>query len=127
MPCEVGTAIVRVAMPIAGLLLGFSIVHPIGAAGRDVEQAAASAIQSEAPTTAVLIGQVVDAATGGPIPDAIVTLTGRPAPPRGPAKPAAGNMFDFLAAASAGRGSAERVAVDADGRFVFQALPVSTY
>jgi hypothetical protein len=77
----------------------------------------------------VLIGLVVDAGTGSPVSDAVVTLSGRPAAPaaRGAKPPVSGSMFDVIAAASAGRGNLERVAADAEGRFVFHGLPVSSY
>jgi hypothetical protein len=80
-------------------------------------------------TSAVLVGQVVDAETGQPVEDASVTLTGRPAPARGrAAAPAAGaNFFDLMMAARGGRGSAERIAAGANGRFVVRGLPVAVY
>ena len=120
---------IRFAAPFAGLLFGIWLGPPLGATSRNAAQTPAPAPQAAAPTNAVLIGQVVDAATGNPVPDAIVTLTGRPSPSRGrgPGVPATGNMLDFIAAASAGRGNLERVAVDAEGRFVFHGLPVATY
>jgi protocatechuate 3,4-dioxygenase beta subunit len=118
---------IRFAAPFAGLLFGIWLGSPIGAMSRDAAQTPAP--PAAAPTNAVLIGQVVDAATGNPVPDAIVTLTGRPSPSRGRGAgvPATGNMFDLIAAASAGRGNLERVAVDSEGRFVFHRLPASTY
>src|SRR5262245_53431117 len=78
-------------------------------------------------STAVLLGQVVDADTGQPIGDATVTLSGRPAPARGraAAAPAAANLFDLMVAR--GGNSAERVVSAANGRFLFRGLPPSNY
>jgi len=64
----------------------------------------------QTPGTSVILGQVVDAITGRPIPSASVTLVGRPPDP-----------------AAAGRGGApgvdpNRVLTNSEGRFVFRAL-----
>lgn len=79
-------------------------------------------------TSAVLLGQVVDAETGDPVEDASVTLTGRPVPARGRGAPPAsdGNIFELMMARS-DRGGAERVAASSNGRFVFRTLPVALY
>jgi protocatechuate 3,4-dioxygenase beta subunit len=86
--------------------------------------------QAAQTTSAVILGQVIDADTGDPIADAVVTLSGRPAPAdgrRAGAPPATGNLFDLMAARGRGRGSAEQVAADSEGRFVFRGLPASRY
>ena len=78
-------------------------------------------------TSALLVGQVVDAETGRPVQDATVTLEGRPKPLAKPDTPAAsGNLFDFVMM-SRGQDRQERVEATADGRFVFRNLPVSSY
>ncbi len=60
--------------------------------------------------TGLLMGQVVDASTGGPVPDAIVTLGGGGLRGQAPGQMAAG-----------------RVMVDGQGRFVFRDLPPGTF
>ena len=107
-------------LPLASLILSVAV----GQAPPAPRQAASGA--ASAPS-AVLLGQVVDADTGQPIPDATVTLTGRPAPARGRATPppASSSLFDLMLAR--GGTSAERVVSAANGRFVFRGLPASTY
>src|SRR5436190_14768879 len=60
------------------------------------------------PRTAMIVGQVVDASTGGPVPEAVVTLT----MPRYFNNPTAPN---------------ERVMADGEGRFFFTDLPAGEY
>lgn len=111
------------------LVAAFALAPPIGQTPPPAPQGGSG---SAILTSAVLVGQVVDAETGQPVEDASVTITGRPAPARGraaaPAAPAAGgDFFDLMMVARSGRGSAERVAAGANGRFVVRGLPIASY
>ena len=111
-------------------LLAVAAGVPIDALTPGGRQSQTGGGQPAQTTSAVILGQVVDADTGDPIADAVVTLAGRPAPEggrRAGAPPATGNLFDLIAAGNRGRGSAEQVAADRDGRFVFRDLPASRY
>ena len=84
---------------------------PLGArAGRQAPGPASTSTQSRATETALVIGRVVDATTGAPIDDAIVTLLSTP--------PASGG-----AATRANAGpKRKRVLVNGHGQFVFGEL-----
>lgn len=117
----------RVIVPLLSLVLGLSAGVPLGAIGQPGRQGGAAQGQPAQETSAVILGRVVDADTGAAISGAVVTLAGRPAAARGraaPPIPTGGNMFDLIAAR--GRGP-ERVAADAEGRFVFRNLAASRY
>ena len=83
---------------------------------------------SASTTSAVLFGQVVDADTGDPIEDALVTLTGRPTPARrrNTTPQAGASLFDLMATLNTETAS-ETAASAANGRFVFRGLPSSGY
>jgi hypothetical protein len=65
------------------------------------------------PTSAVILGQVVDADTGTPVPDVTVTTAMRAAP-----------VAPALAAAGRGGGSQVRLLTGADGKFVVRDVPL---
>src|SRR4249920_3436474 len=100
--------------PVAALILSVSF----GQAAKPQPQGAAP---PAVPTSALLLGQVVDADTGDPVDEAFVTLTGRPAPPRARGAGSAPNasLFDLMMVARGGA-TAERVAAASNGRFVFR-------
>jgi protocatechuate 3,4-dioxygenase beta subunit len=78
-----------------------------------VSNAAGTGLQTPA-TTAVIIGQVVDATSNQPVAEAIVTLTPAGAP-GGAASPAARDA------------ASRKVIADGSGHFVFAALPKGSY
>lgn len=91
-----------------------------------------SAPQPPSKTTALIVGRVIDGASGQPIPEAIVTLV----PPGGRglaniptgASPEIQQALMAAAAASAGSGPAtRRVMTGVDGRFLFHSLPPGTF
>lgn len=122
---------IRTLVLLVALLVPVIAGTPLGAWPRAADRAQVSSAQAPQPTSAVLLGQVIDADTGDPVSDAVVTLLGRPAPAaargrRGGAPPAGGNIFDIISVGR-GRGSSEQVAADSEGRFVFRDLPASRY
>jgi hypothetical protein len=83
-------------------------------------------------TTAIVLGRVVDATTGDPIPDAVVTLTGGRARGAGPGAARGGGAGAVAAGlAFAQRGGAptppNRQLTAGDGRFVFHDLAAGSY
>ena len=79
---------------------------------------------SPPPATGLIVGQVLDAAAGKPVPGAIVSLT------TGPAALAAtglANLAEGIEVLPAGPAVPNRVIADAEGRFVFRNLPKGRY
>ena len=76
------------------------------------------------PATGLIVGQVLDAAAGKPVPGAIVSLSGAAL-----ALAAAGltNFAEVLEGTSAGPAVPNRIVADAEGRFVFRNLPKGRY
>jgi carboxypeptidase family protein len=82
--------------------------------------------QPEAPpATGLIVGQVLDAAAGKPVPGAIVSLTQNQLPlgATGGMPPAA----DLAGVIAAGPAIPNRVIADSGGRFVFRSLPAGRY
>ncbi len=76
------------------------------------------------PATGLIMGQVVDAATGKPVPGAVVTVTTAPAA----ATTGLTNQADLVQIAqAAGPAAPLRVVADSDGRFVFRDLAKGRY
>lgn len=76
------------------------------------------------PATGLIVGQVLDAAAGKPVPGAIVSLTSGPA-----ALAATGlaNLAEGIEVLPTGPAVPNRVIADAEGRFVFRNLPKGRY
>ena len=79
--------------------------------------------------TGTIVGQIVDADTGKPIPGAIVTIGGAAVPQAAPAQgriqfaqPGGGGPLTI-----GGPGQNPRVLSDGDGRFAFRSLPKGSY
>jgi hypothetical protein len=132
-PARRSATLLYATLAIAGA--GGMFAHAAG------QRPSAEALATPTPGTGVIVGQVVDAATGQPIPEAIVTMNGRPAAPlpggggTAPASPArpvapgAGAPGATLPGLP-GRGGAappDRVITGADGRFLFRDLAKGTY
>jgi Carboxypeptidase regulatory-like domain len=79
-------------------------------------------LQSAEAPTAVIAGQVVDADSGRPVPQATVLLMGRPARGTGPARGALGRGQP-----GAPTPTNDSVLVNGDGWFVFSGLPAGSY
>lgn len=116
----------------AGMLAALSLLVAAGlplAARQSAQTPAAPGAASAVQTSAVLLGQVVDAQTGDPVEDARVSLSGRPAPARGRGAPAPAdaNLFDLMVLGRQGGRGMDRVSADGNGRFVFRDLAAATY
>jgi hypothetical protein len=90
-------------------------------------QAPVAPAQRAAPTgTGLILGRVIDAGTGRPIPGARVMMTGAAAAERVTSLAASGliSMMEMeMAMVGTGGPNAQRAIADADGRFVFRNLP----
>ena len=81
--------------------------------------------QPEAPpATGLIVGQVLDAATGKPVPGANVSLT---TSPLSLAATGVTNAADLLEIAQTGPSVPTRVIANSDGRFVYRNLPKGRY
>jgi len=78
-----------------------------------------------APANGIIVGQVVDAATGRPIPGAVVMLSGG-APPRPMLPPGATPSPAELAAMAQANGP-RRIMTDGAGAFAFHSLPKASF
>jgi hypothetical protein len=102
----------------AGLALTFAAAWSAGSLGQQAPPGGAAGASAQK-GSGIIIGQVVDAVTDRPIPEAVVSMNMRPGAPMPGAAPAT----------PVARGSLpqDRVMTGADGRFVFYALGPGTY